>query len=120
MSMKHEVPRANMRVVVRRIRGELKNESISNGPWYTRFIENPTRGRGVEVRETHAMLKNIQIIHLAQLGPNILHGHLEPGITVYRIMYGQNVYVTMNADGSSAHYRTEEGDLAFCAVEEIP
>ena len=65
------------------------------------------------------MLKNIQVIHLPQLGPDILHGHLKPRITVYRIMDGQNVYVTMNADGSGAHYRTEEGDLAFCGVEKI-
>ena len=28
-------------------------------------------------------------------------------------MYGQNVYVTMGADGSSAHYRMEEGDFTF-------
>ena len=65
------------------------------------------------------MFKNIQVIHLPQLGPDILHGHLEPRVTVYRIMYGQNVYVTMNANGSSAHYRTEERDLAFRSVEEI-
>ena len=65
------------------------------------------------------MFKNIQVVHLPQLGPDILHGYLVPRITVYRIMYGQNVYVTMNADGSSAHYRTEEGDLSFRGVEEI-
>jgi len=66
------------------------------------------------------MFENIQVVHRPQLGPNVLHGHLKPRITVYRIMNGQNVYVTMDADGSSAHYRTEEGDLAFCGVEEMP
>ena len=66
------------------------------------------------------MFENLQIIHPPQLGPNIFHGHLVPRIAVYRIMYRQNVYVTVDADGSSAHYRAEEGDLAFCAVEEIP
>ena len=65
------------------------------------------------------MFKNIQVIHLPQLGPDILHGHLEPRVAVYRIVYGQNVYVTVDADGSSAHYRAEEGDFAFRGIEEI-
>ena len=65
------------------------------------------------------MFKNIQIVHLPQLGPNVLHGNLESGIAVYRIVYRQNVYVTVNADRSGAHYRPEERDLALRAVEEI-
>jgi hypothetical protein len=71
------------------------------------------------IRETHAMFESIQIVHLAQLGPKVLHGHLIPCITVYRIVHGQDVRVTMNADGPGAHYRTEERDLGFWAVEEI-
>jgi hypothetical protein len=84
--------------------------------------ENPDTGSRSKrwEKETHAMLKNIQIIHPPQLGPDIFHGHLMARISIYRIMYGQNVNVTMNADRSSAHYRTEEGDFAFRAVEEIP
>ena len=70
--------------------------------------------------ETHAVFKDIQVIYPPQLSPNILHGNLMPCISIYRIVYGQNVYVTMDADGSSAHYRTEEGDFAFCTIEEIP
>ena len=34
-------------------------------------------------------------------------------------MYGQHVYVTVDADGPSTHYRTEEGNLAFHGVKNI-
>ena len=46
------------------------------------------------------MFKDIQIIHPPQLGPNIFHGHLMLRIVIDRIMYGQDVDVTMNADRS--------------------
>ena len=69
--------------------------------------------------KTHRMFEPVQIIHPAQLCPNVFHWHFESGIAVYRIMDCQNVYMAMNPYGSGAHYGTKEGDFAFCSVEEI-
>jgi len=88
--------------------------------YQSNLIEKPdTSSWSESMGDTYAMLKNIQIIHPPQLGPDVIHGHLMARVSIYRIMYGQDVYMTVNADRSSAHYRTEEGDFAFCAVEEI-
>ena len=48
--------------------------------------------------ETHAMFKDIQVVHPLQPGPDIFHGHLMPRIAVGVVMYGQDMDVTMNPD----------------------
>jgi len=62
------------------------------------------------------MFKNIRIVHPPQPGPNILHGNFEPCITVK----WSCAWLEYVRGGSSAHYRTEEGDFAFRAVKEVP
>jgi len=110
-----ESPKANIRIMTSRMRG-----GSDRRMYQPDLIEKPdTSSWSESTGETYAMLKNIQVIHPPQLGPDVIHGHLMARVSIYRIMYGQDVYVTVNADRSSAHYRTEEGDFAFCTVEEI-
>ena len=105
-----ESPKANIRIVTSRMREE-------GEVYQPNLIEKPdTSSWSESTGKTYAMLKNIQVIHPPQLGPDFVHGHLMARVSIYRIMYGQDVYMAVNADRPSAHYRTEEGNFAFCAV----